>query len=242
MAWGWSCPSRSAGSGSTWSRTRRHGFEGDTARKRHGIWTNKVRNKRIATIAQKHYDEGDQVLVLVDKIEHLLHLAQLLPDFALCYGNIDEADENVLPEVQTAACQLQAADGRSPQAASRGLRVRQDRGRHRYRRLAAGRVVRRAVSSGLGRWRFLAHRCYPGAVPRVADPRRVWQGVRYRLRLHRRVRRTSSTSRPWRGAASTRSTTGRRSNRQVRSLRASHGCSSAEARQWQEENSRGRHR
>jgi superfamily II DNA or RNA helicase len=67
--------------------------EGDTARKRHGIWTNKYRNKLIASIAQKHYEEGEQVLILVDKIEHLLHLAKLLPDFALCYGNIDPADE-----------------------------------------------------------------------------------------------------------------------------------------------------
>jgi superfamily II DNA or RNA helicase len=70
------------------------GFEADTSRKRHGIWTNKARNARIAKIAQKHYEEGDQILVLVDKIEHLLHLAKLLPDFALCYGNIDEADES----------------------------------------------------------------------------------------------------------------------------------------------------
>jgi superfamily II DNA or RNA helicase len=69
------------------------GLQGDTARKRHGIWTNKVRNAHIAKIAQKHYEEGDQILVLVDKIEHLLHLARLMPDFALCYGNIDEADE-----------------------------------------------------------------------------------------------------------------------------------------------------
>jgi superfamily II DNA or RNA helicase len=69
-------------------------FEAETARKRHGIWTNKGRNARIAKIAQQHYDEDDQVLVLVDKIEHLLNLAKLLPDFALCYGNIDEADED----------------------------------------------------------------------------------------------------------------------------------------------------
>lgn len=68
-------------------------FENDTSRKRHGIWTNKGRNAKIAKIAQQHYDEGDQVLVLVDKIEHLLNLAKLLPDFALCYGNIDPADE-----------------------------------------------------------------------------------------------------------------------------------------------------
>jgi superfamily II DNA or RNA helicase len=69
------------------------GFEGDTARKRHGLWTNVFRNHDVAATAWKHYEQDDQVLVLVDKIEHLLHLARLLPDFALCYGNIDDGDE-----------------------------------------------------------------------------------------------------------------------------------------------------
>ena len=69
------------------------GLESDTARKREGLWTNKVRNADIARVAKEHHDQGDQVLILVDKIEHLLELGRLLPDFALCYGNIDEADE-----------------------------------------------------------------------------------------------------------------------------------------------------
>jgi superfamily II DNA or RNA helicase len=68
-------------------------FEGDTARKRHGLWQNKARNADIAAVARQHRDRDDQVLVLVDKIEHLLHLARLLPDFALCCGNIDDVDE-----------------------------------------------------------------------------------------------------------------------------------------------------
>jgi superfamily II DNA or RNA helicase len=68
-------------------------FEAETSRKRHGLWINNIRNASIAKVAQQHYDEGDQVLVLVDKIEHLLELAKLLPGFALCYGNIDENDE-----------------------------------------------------------------------------------------------------------------------------------------------------
>jgi superfamily II DNA or RNA helicase len=68
-------------------------FESDTSRKRHGLWMNKVRNKRIAVIARKHYEANEQILILVDKIEHLLQLAQLLPEFTLCYGNIDEKDE-----------------------------------------------------------------------------------------------------------------------------------------------------
>jgi hypothetical protein len=69
-------------------------YEGDTARKRHGQWTNKVRNQDIARVAREHHAAGDQVLVLVDKIEHLLHLAKLLPDFTICYGNIAESDED----------------------------------------------------------------------------------------------------------------------------------------------------
>jgi superfamily II DNA or RNA helicase len=68
-------------------------FTGDTTRKRYGIWTNKHRNADIAQVAREHRDADDQVLILVDKIEHLLNLARLLPDFALCYGNIDPADE-----------------------------------------------------------------------------------------------------------------------------------------------------
>jgi superfamily II DNA or RNA helicase len=69
-------------------------FTGDTARKRHGLWIHKHRNADIATVAREHRDADDQVLILVDKIEHLLHLARLLPDFALCYGNISPADED----------------------------------------------------------------------------------------------------------------------------------------------------
>jgi superfamily II DNA or RNA helicase len=68
-------------------------YEGDTARKRHGLWTNAARNKDIAAVARQHHEAGDQVLILVDKIEHLLHLARLLPEFTLCFGNITEADE-----------------------------------------------------------------------------------------------------------------------------------------------------
>jgi superfamily II DNA or RNA helicase len=68
-------------------------FTADTPRKRYGIWTNKARNADIAQVAREHKDADDQVLILVDKIEHLLHLARLLPDFAICFGNIDPADE-----------------------------------------------------------------------------------------------------------------------------------------------------
>jgi superfamily II DNA or RNA helicase len=69
-------------------------FQGDTARKRHGQWTNAVRNRDVAKVAREHYEAGDQVLILTDKIEHLLHLAEYLPEFTLCYGNIAESDED----------------------------------------------------------------------------------------------------------------------------------------------------
>ena len=65
----------------------------DTTRKRHGIWRNKVRNE---VIAEKlcAYGPDIQVLVLVETVEHALHLRKLLPDFQLCYssGGISPVD------------------------------------------------------------------------------------------------------------------------------------------------------
>ena len=64
----------------------------DTARKRHGIWRNSTRNKIIADTAMEMFNEGHQVLVLVETVEHGLHLHQLLPDFQLCYSEAALSD------------------------------------------------------------------------------------------------------------------------------------------------------
>lgn len=62
-----------------------------TARKRHGIWRNMWRNQKIADVARAHLQDGSQVLILVDTVDHALHLRQSLPEATLCYaeGSVD---------------------------------------------------------------------------------------------------------------------------------------------------------
>lgn len=61
------------------------------ARKRHGIWTNRERNGIIAD-AVRAYPESHQILILVETIEHAVHLGALLPEFSLVYGNMAPYD------------------------------------------------------------------------------------------------------------------------------------------------------
>jgi superfamily II DNA or RNA helicase len=65
----------------------------DTAKKRWGIWRNEYRNLEIAKKANS-YDTEDQVLILVETIEHLLFLRKYLPGFSSCYseGGLKHAD------------------------------------------------------------------------------------------------------------------------------------------------------
>ena len=56
-------------------------------RKRMGIWYNKYLNQKVAEIAKKYYEQGKQVLVLVDALAHAKNIAQLLPEFVVCYGS-----------------------------------------------------------------------------------------------------------------------------------------------------------
>lgn len=60
------------------------------AKKRHGIWRNYSRNKKIADALQPFLD--DQILILVDTIEHAIYLRQHLPSFELCYDKLSEQD------------------------------------------------------------------------------------------------------------------------------------------------------
>jgi superfamily II DNA or RNA helicase len=53
-------------------------------KKRYCIWTNEHRNQIIANDARK-YDEGTQVLIIVETIEHAMNLKKLLPEFTLVY-------------------------------------------------------------------------------------------------------------------------------------------------------------
>jgi superfamily II DNA or RNA helicase len=66
------------------------------ARKRHLVWRNAGRNDVVAGVcrhwerALRERDGADpQILVLVATIEHMFHLAALLPEYALIYDHID---------------------------------------------------------------------------------------------------------------------------------------------------------
>lgn len=54
--------------------------------KRRFYWRNEVRNLTIAAVCRS-LPETEHVLVMVDSVDHLLHLAALLPEYALVYGD-----------------------------------------------------------------------------------------------------------------------------------------------------------
>lgn len=56
------------------------------SQKRHGIWRNQSRNQQIAATAQAFLQDGKQVLILVDTVDHALHIRKLLPTAELCYS------------------------------------------------------------------------------------------------------------------------------------------------------------
>jgi superfamily II DNA or RNA helicase len=60
--------------------------QGKIALKRWGIWRNDNRNKRIAEVV-KHFGPDEQVLIMVETIEHAMHLKKLLPEYAVVYSN-----------------------------------------------------------------------------------------------------------------------------------------------------------
>jgi len=61
------------------------GVTDNTERKRLAIWTNEYRNSLIAADARK-YGPDTQVLITVETIEHVLHLAKLLPEYKVAYS------------------------------------------------------------------------------------------------------------------------------------------------------------
>jgi superfamily II DNA or RNA helicase len=66
-------------------------YSNRVARKRYGIWTNHERNGIIAD-AVREYPETHQILILVETIEHAVHLGSHLPDFKLVYGFMSPQD------------------------------------------------------------------------------------------------------------------------------------------------------
>lgn len=61
-------------------------FQSLVARKRHGIWRNQWRNQAIAEVARSLLSDQLQVLIIVDTVEHAMHLRQCLPEATLCYS------------------------------------------------------------------------------------------------------------------------------------------------------------
>ncbi len=55
-------------------------------KQKYGIWRNAARNKLIANDANSYPD--DQLLIVVNTVDHAVHLKQLLPDFEICYSTI----------------------------------------------------------------------------------------------------------------------------------------------------------
>lgn len=93
-------------------------FNNRVARKRHGIWTNHERNSIIAA-AVRDYPATHQVLILVETIEHAVHLGAHLPDFTLVYGFMSPQDcafykkHKLLPEDYQPPTDVQKHDLRS---------------------------------------------------------------------------------------------------------------------------------
>jgi superfamily II DNA or RNA helicase len=66
-------------------------YSNRVAKKRYGIWTNLARNRQIAD-AVRSYPDTHQVLILVETIEHAVHLGHLLPDYTLVYSFMPPSD------------------------------------------------------------------------------------------------------------------------------------------------------
>lgn len=93
-------------------------YSNRVARKRYGIWTNHERNGIIAA-AVREYPDTHQVLILVETIEHAVHLGSQLPDFKLVYGFMSPQDcafykkHKLLPEDYSPLTDIQKHEMRS---------------------------------------------------------------------------------------------------------------------------------
>lgn len=63
----------------------------DVYHKRLALWQNPVRNAIFAEAARV-YPDNHQCLMLVETVEHAIHLRQLLPEYRLCYGSLDAGE------------------------------------------------------------------------------------------------------------------------------------------------------
>lgn len=63
-------------------------YQNQVLRKRFAYWRNHERNHMIASAARSYYEQGMQVLILVETIEHALFLRELLPEFEVCFSGL----------------------------------------------------------------------------------------------------------------------------------------------------------
>jgi len=63
----------------------------ETAKKRWGIWRHDARNAAYAE-AVRQVGADEQVLMLVESVEHAVYLGAHLPEFTLCYGSMKPSD------------------------------------------------------------------------------------------------------------------------------------------------------
>ncbi len=72
----------------------------DNARKLIGIWSNRDRNEVIARWTRERIaaNPGDQILIMVETVDHALRLHQLLPEFALVHGGVTPDRQAALKE------------------------------------------------------------------------------------------------------------------------------------------------
>jgi len=65
-----------------------------TSKTRWGIWRNDARNAAFANFVRNECGEDDQILMSVATVEHAIYLWRHLPEFALCYSNVEETDHD----------------------------------------------------------------------------------------------------------------------------------------------------
>jgi superfamily II DNA or RNA helicase len=66
-------------------------YSNRVAKKRYGVWTNHHRNGIIADAVREH-PADKQVLILVETIEHAVHLGHLLPEYTIVYSSMMPSD------------------------------------------------------------------------------------------------------------------------------------------------------
>jgi len=64
-------------------------YHNQVSMKRFAYWRNAARNKKIAETARQFVQLGFQTLILVETVEHMVYLKDLLPEFHVCYSNMN---------------------------------------------------------------------------------------------------------------------------------------------------------